>query len=211
MLCIFVIMRKKILIVEDQVIVQMGLEILLEESFHSYQIEIASSFFEALDYLNKEEVSLIILDINIPGSENSKMLEKFRNIQPSVKILVFTGLQQEIYAEHYINAGANGFVSKIDDERQLITAINKILAQENHSHQLGIENKAAKDLFSELSSREQQVVHLLIQGKYTKEIAVTLDLKVSTVSTYKSRIFEKLQVENVIELIKKVDIYKDLQ
>jgi DNA-binding NarL/FixJ family response regulator len=203
-------MKKKILVVEDQVIVQMGLEILLDESFHSYQIEMVASFSDAVDYLKKEEVSLIILDINIPGSENSKMIEKFRFIQPFVKILVFTGLQQEIYAEYYLNAGANGFVSKIDDEKQLLLSVNRILSQENHSQSVKIENTAAKDFFSELSGREQQVMDLLIQGRPTGEIATALNLKVSTVSTYKSRIFEKLNVENLIELIKIVDIYKNL-
>ena len=208
MVYIFVIMTKKILIVEDQVVVQMGLEILLEESFHSYHIEIASSFSDAISYLPSEEVALIILDINIPGGENSKMIEKFRAIQPLVKILVYTGLQQEIYADHYISAGANGFVSKIDEEKQLILSINKILSQNNVSHKL--KTIPTKDFFSELSSRELQVMHLLTQGKFTKEIATALDLKVSTVSTYKSRIFEKFKVENVIELIKKIEIFNNL-
>ena len=203
-------MGEKILVVEDQVVVQMGLEILLEESFDDLRVDFASSFASALDYLAKEVVDLIILDINIPGGENSKMIQKLRALQPAVKILVFTGLEQEIYASHYLKAGADGFVSKINDENQLLTAIGKILTEDKHFQKEKIKETLVENNFPELSPSEQRVMYLLIEGKYTKEIASDLNLKVSTISTYKSRIFEKLNVDNVIELIRKVEIHKNL-
>jgi len=207
---IFGIMAEKILIVEDQVVVQMGLEILLEQSFDGLKVEFASNFASALEYLATELVDLIILDINIPGGENSKMIPKFRALQPEVKILIFTGLEHKIYAAHYLQAGADGFLSKIDDENQLLKIMSRMLSEGKYFQKEDIKDTLITDNFSELTSSEQRVMYLLIQGKFTKEIASDLNLKVSTISTYKSRIFEKLSVQNVIELIKKVEIGKNL-
>jgi len=203
-------MSEKILIVEDQVVVQMGLEILLEQTFVGLEVNFASSFSSALEHLAREAVDIIILDINIPGGENSKMIQKFRDLQPGVKILVFTGLEEEIYAAHYLQAGADGFVSKIKDEKLLLTMIRKMLSEGKFFKKEEINEVLITNNFSELSASEQRVMYLLIQGKYTKEIASDLNLKVSTISTYKSRIFEKLNVGNVIDLIKRVEIEKNL-
>ena len=203
-------MSDKILIVEDQVVVQMGLEILLEQTFVGLEVNFASSFSSALEHLAREAVDIIILDINIPGGENSKMIQKFRDLQPGVKILVFTGLEEEIYAAHYLQAGADGFVSKIKDEKLLLTMIGKMLSEGKFFKKEEINEVLITNNFSELSASEQRVMYLLIQGKYTKEIASDLNLKVSTISTYKSRIFEKLNVGNVIDLIKRVEIEKNL-
>ncbi|MCF0055069.1 response regulator transcription factor [Dyadobacter sp. CY356] len=201
-------MAEKILIVEDQVIVQMGLEILLKDSFGSMILSFASDFQTALRNLSKDHFDLIILDINIPGGKNSKMIKKLREIQSEVKILVFTALEGDIYASHYLQAGADGFVSKVDSEKELVLWIKKLLF--NSSSSLAISAAPiSTDIFSQLSVREQEVLHQLIEGKFTKEIASHLNLKISTISTYKSRLFKKFNVENVIGLINKVQIYKD--
>ncbi|WP_377105530.1 LuxR C-terminal-related transcriptional regulator, partial [Propionicimonas sp. T2.31MG-18] len=116
----------------------------------------------------------------------------------------------EIYAAHYLQAGADGFVSKIKDEKLLLTMIRKMLSEGKFFKKEEINEVLITNNFSELSASEQRVMYLLIQGKYTKEIASDLNLKVSTISTYKSRIFEKLNVGNVIDLIKRVEIEKNL-
>jgi two-component system invasion response regulator UvrY len=202
-------MGEKILVVDDQAVVRLGLEILLKDSFGSVMLNFAPDFFSAVKYVSKERWDLVILDINIPGGKSNKMIEKLRKIQPDVKILVYTALEEDIYASHYVQAGADGFVSKIGDEKELIEAINKILFRT--SFPLSIpEEPLAPDLFSDLSLREQEVLFQLIEGKYTKDIASNLNLKVSTVSTYKSRLLKIFNVGNVIELVNKVQMYKDL-
>jgi len=202
-------MAKKILVVDDQAIVRVGLEILLKDSFGPVILTFAPDFFSAVKYVSKETWDLIILDINIPGGKSSKMIGTIRKIQPNVKVLIYTALEEDIYASHYIQAGANGFVSKIDDEKKLIVAIKKILFHISFSSSTK-EGPPAADIFSDLSIREQEVLYQVIEGKYTKDIAANLNLQVSTVSTYKSRLFKIFGVENVIELLNKVQMYKDL-
>lgn len=203
-------MFKKILIAEDHVIVQMGLEIVLTDSFPHYTYNFTSSFPAAMQYLSQDTIDLIILDVDIPGSENSKMIGKFRSIQPDVKILIFTGLEEEIYGPHYRQAGADGFLSKTKDGYALVDMVKKILYRNNASDEERENETFARDIFPELSVREQEIMHLLILGKYNKEIALHLNLEVSTVSSYKSRIFKKLNVTNVLELINTVQLYKNL-
>ncbi len=202
-------MVKKILIVDDQAVVRLGLEILLKESFNPLILSLAPDFFSALYYVKKREYDLVILDINMPGGRNSKMIDSLREIQPDIKILVYTALEDRIYATHYMQAGADGFVSKTDGEKYLITSIKKILLQTSTPSSV-IEEPFTTDLFSGISTREHEVLHQLIEGKVTKEIAANLKLKISTISTYKSRLFKKFDVENVIGLLNKVNIYKNM-
>ncbi len=205
----FFIMLKKILIVDDQAVVRLGLEILFKNSFSLMTLCFAPDFYSALNYIKKEEYDLVILDINMPGGRSSKMIDSLRKIQPDVKILVYTALEDKLYSSHYIQCGADGFVSKTDDEQHLITSIKKILRQTMASS-LGKEEAIVTDLFSVISTREHEVLHELIEGKAIKEIAKTLNLRASTISTYKSRLFKKFDVENVIGLLNKVNIYKNL-
>lgn len=187
----------------------MGLEILIEEAFPGLNYNFATSFSMALDYISREATDLIILDINIPEGENGNMIKKFRSIQPNIKILVFTALHAELYAAHYIQAGANSFVSKLDDEGQLIMAIKNLIHKDRHLQAISLPKTYMPAPYSKLSQREQEVLHLMLQGKFTQEIASDLDLKASTISTYKSRIFEKLAVDNVVELMNKIKINGD--
>jgi two-component system invasion response regulator UvrY len=206
---IHLVMAEKILVVDDQAVVRLGLEILLKDSFGSVILNFAPDFFSAVKYVSKEVWDLIILDINMPGGRSNKMIDKLRNIQPDVKVLVYTALEEDIYASHYMQAGANGFVSKTGDEKELIKAITKILFRPSFPSSIK-EVSIAADVFSDLSVREQEVLFQVIEGKYTKDIASNLNLKVSTVSTYKSRLFKIFNVGNVIELLNKVQMYKDL-
>jgi two-component system invasion response regulator UvrY len=198
----------KILVVDDHAVVRLGLEILLKDSFGTTTISLAQNFFSALSYIEKDEYDLVILDIIMPGGKSSKMIDSFRQIQPNVKIMVYTALDDKIYAAHYMQAGADAFVSKTNNEKQLIAEINTILLQTSPSALK--EGPFAADLLSDISTREHEVLHELIQGKSIKEIANNLRLRVSTISTYKSRLYKKFDVENVIGLLNKISIYKDL-
>lgn len=208
---------KKILIVEDHAIVRMGIEFLIADMFTSVDIRQAATFRDALDILSGSEFDMVLLDINIPGGENNRMISAIRKVQPDVRILIFSGLEEEIYALHYINAGANGYLSKGASEEEYKVAIMSVLDKDKYvSHKVQrlminniLESKnSSHNPLEELSKRELEVMYLLAQGKWTKEIAVILDLKETTISTYKSRIFEKLEVSNVIEMFRKLEQFK---
>lgn len=208
---------KRFLIVEDHAIVRMGIDFLITDLFQPVDVHQVSNFTSALGLLHTNVFDLIVLDINIPGGENSRMIDKIRSIQPNARILVFSGSEEEIYALHYIQAGANGFLSKGASEEEFKVAIlavinnGKYISDKVQQQMVKnvLDNKyVSSNPLEDLSRRELEVMHLLAQGKWTKEIATFLNLKETTISTYKARIFEKLEVGNIIEMFKKLESYK---
>ncbi|WP_159467083.1 response regulator transcription factor [Dyadobacter sp. 3J3] len=208
---------KRILIVEDHAIVRMGIDFIITDLFQPVDVHQVSNFIDAIALIQKNIFDLIVLDINIPGGENSRMINKIRGIQPNVKILVFSGSEEEIYALHYIHAGANGFLSKGASEDEYKAAIMAVInngkyvsgkVQQQMVKNILDSKYASSNPLEDLSKRELEVMHLLAQGKWTKEIATLLNLKETTISTYKARIFEKLEVANIIEMFKKLELYK---
>jgi len=208
---------KRILIVEDHAIVRMGIEFLITDMFSTVEVQQAATFSTALDILSRSAFDMVLLDINIPEGENNRMIQIIRKIQPVVKVLIFSGLEEEIYALHYLNAGANGYLSKGASEDDYKAAIMSVLNDGKYVsakvQRLMVKNILDNKYISsnpleDLSKRELEVMYLLAQGKWTKEIATILDLKETTISTYKSRIFEKMEVNNVIEMFRKLELYK---
>jgi len=172
----------------------------------------AQDYNEVLKLLQEEVFDLLLLDINMPGGNNIRVVKEILEIQESIKILIFSSYDESLYALRYIEAGAAGFVNKSTAMAELSNAILTIRERGKYM------SDEVKDLYvkkltqsksklntmnplSRLSNREVDVAKYLIQGHGIIEISTTLDLSPSTVSTYKSRIFEKLNVSNIPELI----------
>ncbi|WP_294959830.1 response regulator transcription factor [uncultured Flavobacterium sp.] len=208
-------MTKKILIVDDHLVVRNGVAMILERQFEDVAISNAENFFEAVTLLKNLPFDLVILDINIPGGKNTDMITQIRAIQPDVKILVFSAHEEEQYAIKYLSCGANGYVDKLCSEEKIMFAITSILESGTYvspelvSKLVGNQsNKRKTNPLEGLSKRELQITDLLVQGNGNLEISNILNIHVSTVSTYKARVFEKLKVNNLVELI---NLYKTFQ
>lgn len=207
------IIMNKVLIVEDHSVVRMGLNLLIHELYQKVTVIEGETFFEALELLREHQFDLIILDINIDGSEGTKMISIIRSTAENVAILIFSACDEEKYALRYIQAGASGFLSKKASRMDLIAALRAIEKGEKYvSNIIGQQMlNAVSDRLSisrvsnwkNLSEREHEIAQLLVQGKWTGEIAGLLNLKASTISTFKRRIFEKFDVTNITELVKK--------
>ncbi|RED22631.1 LuxR family two component transcriptional regulator [Flavobacterium cutihirudinis] len=202
-------MCKKILIVDDHLVVRNGVAMVLEKQIEDVQISNAENFFEAIDLLKDTLFDLVILDINIPGGKYTEMIGELRAIQPLVRILVFSAHEEEQHALKFISAGANGYLNKLCSEEKMIFAIKSIfesstyISQELVSKLLDI--KGTQKVINPkevLSKRELQIAELLIEGNGNLEISNKLNIHMSTVSTYKARVFEKLKIHNLVELIK---------
>ncbi|WP_031530043.1 response regulator [Dyadobacter crusticola] len=209
---------KAILLVEDHSIVRMGVKLLIEDFMSHASIVEAGSFNETLRHLQSRFFDLVILDIKIPGGEGFNMISKIRSIQSKVKILIFSSQDEELYALHYYKAGASGYLPKDATNEELEKAITTVLNGGTYiskvvQHQLVSNSVLEKDRMQSpleiLSNRELEIMDMLLVGKWTKDIASDLNIKESTVSTYKARIFEKLNVTNILELFRKVEIYKN--
>ncbi|CAM4410364.1 response regulator [Flavobacterium terrigena] len=205
-------MVKKFLIIDDHLVVRTGVSILLKEKIEDLQIFNAENFFEAINMLRKQVFDLVILDINIPGGKNTEMIQEIKIIQPTVKVLVFSAYEEEQYASRYIISGANGYLNKLCSEEKMITVVTSILETGKYIPteialqiaNAGLNKKVVNPLVN-LSKREFEIVELLVNGNGNLEICNKLNIHMSTVSTYKVRVFEKLKINNLVELI---DIYK---
>jgi DNA-binding NarL/FixJ family response regulator len=208
-------MAKKILIVDDHLVVRNGVAMVLEKQIEDVAISNAENFFDAIALLKEDTFDLIILDINIPGGKSTEMITDLRAIQPCVRILVFSAHEEEHYALKYIAAGANGYLNKLCSEEKMMFAITSIFESSTYiSAELVnrlVEAKGRKKTINPmevLSKRELQIAQLLINGNGNLEISNMLDIHMSTVSTYKARVFEKLKITNLVELI---NLYKTFE
>lgn len=203
-------MSYKILIVDDHMVVKTGVSIILNSEIDDLDIQFTSTYSETLEKVKQFSYDLIILDINIPGGKNIEMISEIKAIVPEVKILMFSAHEEEFYALRYVSAGADGFLNKLSSEEKLIEAVRSIrelgkYLTDNLIDQLNnnLLNDEPLNPFDKLSKREIEIANLLVRGDGNLEISNNLGIQMSTVSTYKNRIFEKLKINNLVELIEK--------
>ncbi|MCE7063812.1 response regulator transcription factor [Dyadobacter sp. CY326] len=209
---------KQILLVEDHSIVRLATRFLINDLLETANVYEATSFNETLKQVAATRFDLIMLDINIPGGEGFNMIPRIKRLQPKVYILIFSGMDESLYAMHYLKAGANGFLAKNSPQQTVKAAILSVLERGRYVSEV-VQQQLMRNTFEantnsenpleNLSQRELEVMDLLLDGKWTKEIATQLNITGSSVSTYKSRIFEKLEVSTIIEMFVKVEHYKN--
>ena len=207
-------MKYKILIVDDHLVVRAGVTIILQSEIKKLDISYASNFPETIKVLNETVFDLIILDINIPGGKNTVMISDIRSILPDVKILMFSAHEEESYALRYLDAGANGYLNKLSGENKIVGAVKTIIETGKYISPEIANKLASNELnncylnpFDKLSKREIEIVKLLVKGNGNLEISNHLNIQMSTVSTYKNRVFEKLKLNNLVELIEKYNLH----
>ena len=202
-------MSIQIIIAEDHPLVLTGIQYLLMEHFPTCVVTGTTDFNKTLAMLDKQKFDLLIMDINIPGGDKTGMIHSVRMKQPTLPILVCSSYDEQLYALPFLKAGANGYISKTAINEDFKLAIDQVLSgriyasPEVMKHAFGqlFNTKSNPDSVAEkLSEKELEVAKLLAKGLSTKAISEHIHLSSSSVSSYKSRIFEKLGVNNVIEL-----------
>ncbi|MGO1595482.1 MAG: response regulator [Sphingobacterium sp.] len=205
-------MMKKILIADDHIIVRLGVSTAIKDTFKAIEIIHAQTYDEVFTQMESEKFDLLLLDINMPGGNNIKVIKEILSIQPDVKILVFSSYDESLYALRYMEAGASGYVNKTADMGEFINAIQSVfdrgrymsdVVQDLYVRKLTTSKSKVNSLnpLYKLSNREMDVARHLIEGIGIIDVSNKLNLSSSTVSTYKSRIFDKLGVTNIPDLI----------
>lgn len=207
-----------ILIIEDHPLIKIGLKHLIRESAPKAVLTQADSFPAGMALMDTSKFDLLILDIEVPGGQNIKMMDMVRKKQSEIIILIHSGHDEDTYALPYLQAGADGFLSKQSSQEEFKKAFSELMnhgkyvsyrIQQTLLHNISDNNsRKLKNPILSLSRRETRVMELLMEGKWTKEISSILDLKENTISTYKRRIFDKLDVTNELELAKKLSLFK---
>ncbi|WP_286921805.1 response regulator transcription factor [Flavobacterium sp. UBA4197] len=206
-----------LLLADDHSVVRQGVSLILKYSLPNIKIAQTDTLNGILEKLRNEPFDLLILDINLPGGNNVSMIEKIKSIRPEIKILMFSAFEEDVYAIRYINAGANGYLNKLGNEEEIVEAVGKVLKTGNYISE-NLKEKLINDLLNKnksgnplekLSNRELEISRLLVSGYGNLEIANHLHIQMSTVSTYKGRIFEKLDVKNVVSLADLFKLYEE--
>ncbi len=198
----------KILIADDHAIFREGLRLILAESGHPFEIGEASSGDELLAKVQRERWDIVILDISFPGSSGLELLRQVRVLQPSIPVLILSMHGEEQYAVRALRSGASGYLTKESASAELLKAIERI-ARGGRYVTPAVADALAAEIAGEsstqphrlLSDREFEVLLLLARGKKPTEIAADLNLSVKTVSTYRSRILEKLRISNNAQIV----------
>ncbi len=204
------------LIADDHSVVRGGLVLIIKSLFKNATIFQASSFDEIEQTVAEESIDFLILDIHFPEGNSLQVIAKVKRDEPKIKILMFSNYDEDIYALRYIKAGADGFLSKLSSSEEMESALLKMV-QEGRYTSPRINNKIINTLvfnkpgnpIEELSDREIEIATMLVNGMGNLEISNLLKLKATTVSTYKTRIFEKLGVHNLSALIHLFNLHND--
>lgn len=198
----------KLLIADDHPIVREGLKQIIRNAPDIVISGEANDGIEVLNEIKKENYDVILLDISMPRKNGIEILNEIRKEKIKSRILILSIHPEEQYAMRALKAGAYGYLTKDNVPNELISAIRKVSMGEKYIS-LSLADKlvdALKDGFDNhpheaLSNREYQVMLLLASGKSIQEIAKELFLSVKTVSTYKTRILEKMKMKNTFEII----------
>lgn len=203
-------MTKKILIADDHHVVRIGTALILEKNFNDVEVDFAETYDEAKRKIESEKFDLLILDIELPGSILKSMVKEIKSISPETFILIFTSYKENI-ALQYIEEGANGFLNKQSDPEHFVKAVEAIFKDGYYytSEMMNeiLKGNQKKKAIENLSERELQVFNLLAKGNGNLEIANTLNIEESTVGTYKRRVYQKLKISNLVELL---EIYSEI-
>lgn len=197
----------RVLIADDHAVVRRGLREILEEEFHGAEFGEAVDTREALEQIRKHDWDVVILDITMPGGSGLDVLRDSKGIRPNLAILVLSMHPEDQYAVRALKAGAAGYLTKESAPEELVTAIRTILAGRKYisaSLAQGLALRLANDndgpLHETLSDREHDVMLMIASGNTVSQIAEELSLSVKTVSTYRTRILNKMGMKTNADL-----------
>ena len=195
-----------LLVVDDHAIVRSGIRRLLGER-DDIQVLEAASGEEALQTVLDRPVSLIVLDLNLPGLGGLELLRRLVRAAPKIPILVFSQHAEAIYATKALEAGARGFISKNAMPEEFLEAVDAVLSgavaiEKSVQREMAMRDLAEDAYLRPLTERDIEILRLLAAGNSLSEIAAKLGIAYKTVANTLSRIKEKLGVGQTSDLIR---------
>jgi len=198
----------KVIIADDHKMFREGLKQILREYPDIIVIDEAGSGQEVLYKIYNNDFDLLILDISMPGLSGLDVLKELKSNKSGISILILSMYPEEQYALRAIKAGASGYMTKANTPDELIQAIRKISSGGTYISSsiaekllFSLKGDAEKLYHETLSNREYQIFKMIASGKTLSQIADELCLSIKTVSTYRARILEKMNMKNNAELI----------
>lgn len=202
----------KVLLVDDHDLVRAGIRRLMEDHSATEGIEVvaeAASGEEAVDQVRRYSPDIVLLDVNMPGIGGLEAARRILRVDPEVRVIALTVHEEGPLLKRMIDAGAAGYLTKGCEVSEMVTAIRRVSRGERYIASeiaqrlaLGMLPGAESSPLEALSNREMQILLMLTQGQKPQVISRKLHLSPKTVSTYKTRLQEKLNVRSDVELIR---------
>ncbi|MES2296349.1 MAG: response regulator transcription factor [Pseudomonadota bacterium] len=194
------------MLADDHAIVRQGLKLLLQSQSGYRVVAEVATLDRVQPALQEQAVDLLILDYHMPPGESSAVLAWCKQRYPELKIIALTGAQSGVILKQLRDARADAVMLKDSSGPELLRCIEQVMAGEQVLPDAVREQIDACD--SDLTPREQQILQLIYQGLATAEIAEQLSLSAKTVDKHRENLMRKLQVNNVVQLIHKVQLLK---
>ncbi len=198
----------RILIADDHPIVRRGLREILTETKDLFDVHEAENGLEVLERLEGGHYDVLVLDISMPGLSGLDVLKQIKKRKSSIPILILSRHPERQYAVRSLRAGASGYLTKESAPQELSKAIQRIArggkyVSASMADQLldYIDDDFTKKLHEKLSDREFQVLQMIASGKTVGEIAEEMLLSVNTISTYRMRVLDKMNLENNAQIM----------
>lgn len=196
------------LLADDHSIVRQGMEITISDIVPDAIFYHTSSLQKVIELVETKGIEIAVMDAHFPDGNSLHIIADMKKANPDIRILIFSGLEEEVHALKFFKAGANGYLSKLSEEEEVKEALLHFIQKGEFyseiSRNLLVQLIANPDLInplSRLTKRELQIAEMYADGLGNLEISNSLDIKQNTVSTIKKNIFEKLKIENIVELI----------
>lgn len=205
----------RIVVADDHGIVRMGLIQTIKRLNPEAVILEVEDYKSLYKVILKEELDLAIMDVNMPNGTVQEAIDYIKIHKSDLKILIFSSQDEELYAMRYLKMGAGGYLSKQSSSAVIETALTAMLTKgryisDNVKEAMFLESlngPTKKTTLESLSDRELQIANKLAEGIPLKELSNQLNLHSSTISTYKNRLFEKLKIRSIPELVEILRLY----
>jgi two-component system invasion response regulator UvrY len=197
----------KILLIDDHAVVRQGLKLILADHIRNAKFGEARNAHEALARVAKDNWDVAVLDITMPGRNGWEVLREIKRLRPKLPVLVLSMHPEDQFAVRMLKNGAAGYLTKESAGEELAGAINKVVSGGRYVSPSLAERMAAyldidvqKSPHERLSDREFQIMRMMASGKQVSQVARELALSVQTISTYRARILEKMDLKNNAEM-----------
>lgn len=205
----------RILVADDHGIVRMGLVQVIKQLKPHANLSEVEDYKSLYALISKEKFDLAIIDVKMPNGSLQEAIEFIKIKQPELKILIFSSQDEQLYAIRYLRMGADGFLHKLSSKDEIDKALHamvnrgKYISDDVKEAMISdsLNNQKKSSPVESLSNRELEVANKLCQGIPLKEVSDQLHLHTSTISTYKNRVFEKLDINSIPELIEILRMY----
>jgi DNA-binding NarL/FixJ family response regulator len=198
----------RILLVDDHPVVRQGIKQVLAGAFHPALVGEAANAEEGLTEIRSTDWDVMVLDLTLPGLSGLDLLKDLRRERPTLPVLVLSMHPADQFARRAMNAGASGYLTKDSAPTELVKAVGEVMAGRRYlnsavldelvTHQTAEQRHRPHEL---LSDREYQVLRMIASGLTVSQVAARLSLSVKTVSTYRARVLEKMNMKTTAELM----------